>query len=281
MRTGIVGLGLIGASLGGALVRAGYEVAGFDVDPANAGIALEHGFVSRLASSPEEAVADADLAVLAMPLHATVSMLPAVSAMMPPGSVITDVASVKGLVIDGMNALSAVRAVGGHPIAGRETSGAEFADADMFRGATYAVVPSVRSDPESVQMIQDLARAVGAVPIQVSAAKHDAALARTSHLPQLVSTALAATLAGDCRSPLAGQGLRDMTRLAGSNKDLWAEIFEVNSVNVLAALRRLIGTLEHWETLLDDADVAALAEAIEAGRSAVSKSPMAAPKGIR
>ena len=270
MRTGIVGLGLIGASLGGALARAGHEVAGFDTDSVTGRIALERGLVSRLASSPEEAVGDADLVVLAAPLHATVSLLPVMSLLMRPGSVITDVASVKLPVIRAMSNVSEVRAVGGHPIAGRETSGAQYAEADMFRGATYAVVPSPRSDPASIQLIEDVARAAGALPVQVSAEEHDAALARTSHLPQLLSTALAATLGRECESTLAGQGLRDMTRLAGSNRDLWAEIFEANSVDVLAALRELMGTLQEWEALLGAADRRGLAAAIQAGRSAVS-----------
>jgi prephenate dehydrogenase len=278
MRTGIIGLGLIGASLGGALVRAGYEVAGFDLKPINAHAAFDRGLVSRVSSSPEEAVGDADLAILAMPLQATVSMLPRVSAMMPRGSLITDVASVKRPVIDEMNTLSRVRAVGGHPIAGRETSGPEHADPDMFREAAYAVVPTERSDAASVHVIEDLARAIGALPIQVSAEQHDTTLARTSHLPQLLSTALAATLAADCTSPLAGQGLHDMTRLAGSNEFLWAEIFEVNSVNVLAALRELMATLEGWEALLNTSDAPGLARALIAGRAAVSTTRVTRPE---
>lgn len=255
MRIGIVGLGLIGGSLGAALCSCGHFVAGYDSNEEHAADARRRGLVDDVYATLAACVGPADVVVLATPLDSIVSLLPEVAGSLKPGAVVTDVSSVKQPVIEAMDQLpERVRAVGGHPIAGKESSGPRSSDAAIFEGAAYAVVPSARSDSRSIATVTSLARQLGSKPVRLSAAEHDALVARTSHLPQVVSSALAEFLGADAHSSLTGPGLRGMTRLADSNPNLWRQILVANGSNVAPELRQFAELLARWATAIEDAD---------------------------
>jgi len=253
VRVGIVGLGLIGASLGGAL-RKSSHVSGFDADPTHADTALHRGFVDQIVPTLEDCVSPADVVVLATPLSATLALIPEAAEAMSHGAILTDACSVKIPVVEAMERLPArVRAVGGHPIAGKESSGPDAADPQIFAGAGYAVVPTERSDQAAVERIDRMAREIGSRPVHVSAAEHDRTVARTSHLPQVLASALAVSTK-DCDPSLVGPGLRGMTRLAGSDPDLWAGILIANRSQVAPILRSMSAAMDSWAEAVEAED---------------------------
>lgn len=271
MQVTIIGLGLIGGSMGGALRRAGLSVRGYDVAPTAMRIALLRELIDEMAGSLEAAVEDADAVVLAVPQQQTVELLPAVDAAAPGEAILLDTASVKGQVLATMSGLpGARRAVGGHPLAGKERSGPEAADPELFRGRSFALVPNPATEGETLDRAAALVVALGATPVIVTAEEHDRILARTSHLPQLLSTALALTLEpGDGR--LAGPGLQDMTRLAMSPAGMWQEILAANRANVVGALRRLLQELGDMTDALEGSELEQIARLMaEAGTAAES-----------
>lgn len=264
MRVGIIGLGLIGSSLGAALRRDGFDVVGFDRDLSHAQMAESRGYVDRAHAALEATVVGQDVVVLATPVSTIVSLLPQVAALAGQHTVLTDVGSVKGPVLTTMEGVPHPgRAVGGHPIAGREVSGPAAADPDLFVGKPYAIVPSPLSDERAIECVVGIARAIGAAPHVVDAATHDAVVARTSHLPQVVASALALTLMDSPEAGtgiLAGTGLRDTTRLAASDAKLWTDILCMNSDNVATSVRQLTAVLTGLLSCIEGHDAGALRE---------------------
>jgi prephenate dehydrogenase len=263
MHISIIGLGLIGASLGGALHQRGYNVVGYDSNPTAAHVAEMRGLVDTVCPTVEEAVRGSEVVILATPVATIISLLPQLAAIIDSDSILTDVGSAKKAVIAAMDALpDTCRAVGGHPIAGREQSGPTAADPGLFAGKPYAIVPSTHSDAAAIATIEVLARAIGAQPILVSADVHDAVLARTSHIPQLLASALALSLEGERYTSLSGTGLQDMTRLAASDPQLWSEVLCLNATNVVAAGRRYLEVLTYLLHKIEEGDQHALHDAL-------------------
>ncbi len=235
----LVGTGLIGASLGIALTRAGYDVTLSDQSPTSAALAqdLEAGHLRG------EADPDPDVVVVATPPDVTASVVAEALARWP-GTVVTDVASVKGAVLRELEARGAdlARYVGSHPMAGRERSGVVAARGDLFEGRAFVVTPSAESSPRAVATVKALGAAIGATVVVVDPDAHDAAVAVVSHLPQVAASLVAARLEDvpDGAVELAGPGLRDVTRLAASDPQLWTQILAANAPavrDVLVALR--------------------------------------------
>ena len=242
----VAGLGLVGGSLCRALKHAGYSVVGVDrraaLDQARAASVLSAAFTSI-----EEALAGADILVLAAPPRASLLLLRRVARSTPAGLVVTDVTSIKRDIVAEARRLGLRRFVGGHPIAGNEGRGFAASTGDLFRGRAWVLTPE-RAEPEAVRSVRALVRATGARPVAMGAKEHDRVLAFLSHLPQVVAWALAAAARGDRptrqRLSLAGPGFRDMTRLARSPRALWREILTGNRDEVaraLAAFSRAIG----------------------------------------
>lgn len=230
----VIGSGLLGASVGLALRRAGVRVWLDDLDPGAVARAVERG-----AGEPwEPGAGEPRLVVVAVPPAAAGESLARASGM--PGAVVTDVTSVKAAPLDAALArgADAARLVGGHPMAGREISGAGGARHDLFDDRVWVVAPLPDSAPESVEAVRDLALTCGAIPALMSAEEHDRAVALTSHAPQLLSSLLAARLLDADADAVAvsGQGLRDMTRIAGSDPSLWREILDANADSVASVL---------------------------------------------
>jgi prephenate dehydrogenase len=235
-RTAVVGLGLIGGSIALAC-----GARSFDADASTRERARRRGLDA--AGDLASAVADADLVVLAVPTAAIPALL-AEAARLAPGAVLTDCASLKRPIMDAAARLpERARFVGGHPMAGGRAPGIDGADAGLFRGRPWAIVPTSRSDAESVAAVEGLVGSVGARPVRLDAERHDRAMTWISHLPLAVSAALArAAESGGVAdlSALAGPGFRDATRLASTPEALAAAIEAVAAELGLAAatLRR-------------------------------------------
>lgn len=258
----VVGTGLVGASVGLALRRVGVEVLLDDADAANLAHAIERGAGRALDGTAPQIV------VVAVPPDVAGAVM-AAQAERWPHATITDVTSVKDLPLrEATTAGGATRVVGGHPMAGREVSGPAGARADLFDDRVWVVTPLPGSDPERVATVGDLARACGAVTVTMSPVEHDAAVALTSHTPQVLASVLAGLLVDvDAQSVgVSGQGLRDMTRIADSDPVLWGAILRANAGPVARVLKAMVERLDAVAVgLLDDGSVTEVDEALRRG----------------
>lgn len=294
----IIGAGLVGTSLGLALRRRGVAVGFEDADPRHLKVAVSigAGHVGAAGDRP-------DLVVVAVP---PTVVGPVVAAALDrfPDATVTDVGSVKVMALAGVKAHATgphatgthatgthenggiERYVGGHPMAGSEQSGPLAARADLFDGRAWAVTPHADSRPDSIAAVELLAAACRAVPIGLTPAEHDEAVALVSHLPQVASSVVAGllTTAGDVQLNLAGQGLRDVTRIAAGDPNLWTQILSANAVPVANLLREAAHRMEQFAAALDDlkgvhdtelagADTAALHRSLASGVSGVRRLP--------
>lgn len=253
----VVGVGLIGASFGLALRQAGFdgEIIGVSSEPAiQAG--LRSGTISSSATL-EEAAGRADLLYLAQPVDRILATIEKLGPLISPECLVTDAGSTKAEVVQKAAEFLPPRTfLGGHPIAGKEQRGAEAADANLFRGRIYVLTPD---GPESsaAENFRSWLRKMETHLIEMTAEEHDRIVAYTSHLPQVLSTALGATLdrQTDPRiSAVFGPGLLDMTRLALSSPDIWRGILETNRVPVAGAVQDLIDTLVELRNELTSGD---------------------------
>lgn len=245
----IAGLGLIGGSIALALRKAGLveRVIGIS-SPGAVAKALELGIVDEGASL-ESALPQADLVVLSSTIHSIIETIPKLGPHLKQGAIVTDAGSTKRAIVEAASNVDGLGFVGGHPMAGKELSGVEHADADLFLGRPWVLTPVWPSDQVRVDTLRALLNAVGAKTIVMTAAEHDAVVARTSHLPQLLSTALAANLEAHfhAESPvLAGPGLLDATRLAQSSYTVWSDILETNRDEIVSAMADF---LDEWKEL--------------------------------
>lgn len=242
----IVGVGLIGGSFGLALKQAGFSGRVIGVSsPQTVAAALERGAIDE-ALPLAEAAARADLIYLAQPIGRILETVRRLDPFVREGALVTDAGSTKReIVAAAAMHLRRCRFLGGHPMAGKETRGVEEAEAGLFAGRTYALTPLKPSDldPEFAAWVTR----IGAVPVILDPAAHDRVVSLTSHLPQLASTALAATVAQHLESHLevAGPGLVDATRLALSPYDVWRDILATNTAEIERALNAYIAELEH------------------------------------
>ncbi len=235
----IVGVGLIGGSFGLALKKAGFagEILGVSSQAAIAD-ALRCGAIDRGVPLAEAAGA-ADLIYLAQPIGRIMDTLRRVDALAREGALITDAGSTKSAIVSlARKVIRRCQFLGGHPMAGKEKRGASEADADLFVGRTYVLTPTGEEDlrtPRAAKFVQWIER-IGAIPLIMGPDQHDVVVSLTSHLPQLASTALAATVAENLESPddlrVAGSGLADMTRLAGSSYEIWRDILATNTDSI-------------------------------------------------
>jgi prephenate dehydrogenase len=248
----IIGTGLIGSSFGLALRQAGF-------DGPITGVSSERAIADAVAARAidrgaplAEAVAEADLIFLSQTIGRILDTVRHLDPLVRPGALVTDAGSTKCEIVDvARQSLTQTQFLGGHPMAGKESRGARAADADLFRGRSWILTPDEPAEldtPAAVEFRSWLER-IGARTVVLDADEHDRIVAFTSHLPQLASTALGATLADRMKSPgecaIAGSGLADMTRLAMSSYDLWRDILATNSEHIERALGVYIQKLEH------------------------------------
>jgi prephenate dehydrogenase len=256
----IIGLGLVGGSLGLALKAAqGHvTVAGWDQSPATVKQAHELGAIERIALSLPEAVHDADIVIVATPVLAVHTIFKEIASHLKQGAIVTDVASTKAQVVAWAQDLlpPTVTFVGGHPMAGSEQHGIANARADLVRGAVYCLTPLPSTPSDILAKLESLIISIGARPLRIPAATHDAYVAAVSHVPFLLSTALVQLTTSDEHWPsmrqVAATGYRDMTRLASGDPAMHCDICLTNAEAIRPWLYTMAQLLEELAGHLDD-----------------------------
>jgi prephenate dehydrogenase len=262
----IVGLGLLGGSWGLALKKAGFtgRIVGYARRAETRARALRAGAVDEGFTDVTEAVHAADLVILATPVAVILDHLARLQPHFSPQALITDVGSTKRRICEQAAEHYAQQPLflGGHPMAGKERSGIENADARLFENARYVLTPLTPEDLDDprVQAFRALVVAIGARPLTSDPATHDLAVAYLSHLPQLLSTGLASLMeekhtTGDMSLEVAASGFRDVTRLADSPYSVWRDICLTNTENIQMALDALIQKLESIKLHLSDREL--------------------------
>ncbi len=250
---GIVGVGLIGGSLGQALSRVlpDARITGVGRDEARLKLAVRMGAIHDFSLDPPAAFPEFDLVIFATPVENIIGSLQKCACCFSPGTLVTDAGSTKRAICRAAweNFPPTVEFIGGHPIAGREVAGVENCLPDLFKNAPYVICPAPGGESQGLERLKVIVQRIGARPVLMPPEDHDRAIARVSHLPQLVSTALA-TLTRMEDLEISGSGLRDMLRLAGSGFDVWRGILDTNSDNIDSALDEMIRCLHQFRERL-------------------------------
>ncbi len=269
----IVGVGLIGGSLGMALKSRrlaqtviGVEQSAERLDTAKALGAIDYG-TTRL----EEAAGDADMVILCTTVGHILESLPETLARVKPGAIVTDVGSTKAAIVSA--AAGAAHFVGGHPMAGSEQTGVEAASPLLFAEATWAITPTDTTDPDAVSLLERFAKSVGATTLRLAPDAHDAMLAVTSHLPHVLASALMRQAAQtQSRYPqtqqLTAGSFADGTRVAASSPELWRDVCLSNRDALLQALQAFRGELDTLEAAVEGRDAAGIEAFFASGASA-------------
>jgi prephenate dehydrogenase len=263
----IVGLGLMGSSLGLALQKHCKELIGIDRDLISREYALRHHIVSQTFYEPEGVLKDVDLIVIATPVITILEIIRKLPAYVPGSPIIIDLGSTKRKIVNAMNNLpSRFEAVGGHPICGKETASIINADPEIYRGAPFVLTRTDRTTSRAIEISEELVIAIGSNPIWMDAEIHDLWIAATSHVPYLASIALANAIPNEAVL-LSGPGLMSSTRLAGSSVKMMADIIQTNEDNILAQLRNFRQNLEIIEQLIESNDMYTLGDYLGDGRN--------------
>lgn len=256
MKLALIGVGLIGGSFALALRAAGRvdRVVGFDSCSETLGRALQLGVIDEIAASAATVVKHADVVVVATPVGAIHKVLRAIAPNLPIAAIVTDVGSTKAGVIEGARReLGSLfeRFVPGHPIAGREHSGIEYADATLFNGKVFISTPVAETHSDVLRAVEALWLSVGCRLERMTAEEHDNVFAAVSHLPHLLAFALMAQIGAEPgaerKLALAGAGFRDFTRIAASSPSMWRDICIANYEAIGAQLSRYRSLLEHMQ----------------------------------
>jgi prephenate dehydrogenase len=279
-RVAVIGVGLIGGSFALAIrrERLARKITGWD-PKAHLVAALESGLIDDVEESfGKGEICQADLVYLAAPVRAIVEFLRQRGSQIRPGALVTDAGSTKREICQAARDYlpPGVSFVGGHPMAGSHRSGLEFASPDLFQEAPYAIVtraPLNELEPDlarAARTLAELVRKIGGRPVFTTPEAHDRAVARTSHLPQLVSVALALSVR-ESALDLAGSGLYQMSRLAASHWPIWEDICRTNADNIATALGEFINNLEEIRRWIESGDFPALGEAFRQANNFVAK----------
>ncbi len=281
-RVAVLGTGLIGGSIGLALVERGVDVHGWDRDTGRLARAKELGAITLAFDALEDAVAGVELVIVATPVGAVIDVVRA--ALDAGAPLVTDVGSVKGPVVAGVEAACPDRAsrfIGGHPMAGSEQDGVDGARADLFVGATWVLTPTVSTDEHAITELMDFVRALGADVVTITPDHHDVLVALVSHVPQLAASTLmdvATAHEEEHRTllRLAAGGFRDMTRIAAGHPAIWPDILGANRAAVLDALDAYLAALQTARDLVAGDDRSGLLSLLERARSARRNLPVGA-----
>ena len=263
----VAGVGLLGGSIGLGVKSRGLasRVEGLVRREESVSNCLRLGVVDGATTAAVEAARDADLIVLCTPLG---QMRPVLEAMLPgiqPGSIVTDVGSVKESLVEELDPIAknaGVEFIGSHPMAGSERTGADWARADLFEKAVCVVTPTPESTRSSVEQVEGFWRDLGGIPVRLQAAAHDELVSRSSHLPHVIASALvrqvlSANHPGE-QALLCATGFRDTTRIASGSPEVWRDIARANRRNLAESLNAFIQELQAIRRALEANDTAAL-----------------------
>lgn len=262
----IYGVGLIGGSIGMAVRerKLANRVVGIGRSPERLQQAKQLGAIDQAATSLDD-VQDPDIVVLCAPVQLLLEHCHTVSAAFP-NAFITDAGSTKHTLVEHVSAqLPEAKFVGSHPLAGSDKSGVQFSHGSLLVDRLVILTPDTQTPPEVTTGVREFWQAIGAKTIEMSSHDHDQALAFTSHLPHIVAAALAANTPADYLALVAG-GWRDTTRIAGADVELWTQILQENSENVLAALQRMQANLQAFQSALAEDNRDSITRLLAAGK---------------
>jgi prephenate dehydrogenase len=271
----IVGLGLMGGSLAGALREQCQSIAGLDRRPEVVKKALARGLLDRGTTDLEAAVSHADIVVLATPVRVILGLLETIGPLLPTGCLLMDLGSTKREIAAKMTQLpSHVQPLGGHPMCGKERSGIEAADPDLYRGRTFILSPLPRTSPQALSLGSTLARAVGSIPLVLEPGRQDFLAGTVSHLPYLLACALVSTAdATTSKDPavweIVAGGFRDTSRVSAGDVTMWLDILLTNREEVLEAIavyQKELSGLAHLIASEDEAGLQVVLGSIRAKR---------------
>ncbi len=253
-KVGIIGLGVIGASLGMALRNSSSDIriAGRDIDNETVVQAIELGAIDQFLDA--QWLEECDLLIIATPLRTIPHVVEEIKGQLKPGTLVSDVGSVKGWVMQILEQElpAGVHIIGGHPMAGSEKSGLRGADKFLFQNAAYVLTPQANIPLERIEQLKQLLLSLGARVVIMNAQEHDQVVARVSHLPHLMSAALINNLQDKPGAiALAGGGLRDTTRTAASDPNLWEDILMLNAEAVAHELKSMLALFQHYLSALE------------------------------
>ncbi|MBS1790332.1 MAG: prephenate dehydrogenase/arogenate dehydrogenase family protein [Acidobacteria bacterium] len=280
----VVGCGLLGGSFALALRRAGFTgritACGGSRSPK---LAVERGIADALEESFDRSeICEADLIYLAAPIGGIIDFLRTKARLAKPGALITDAGSTKAEICRVAREFvpACVHFIGGHPMAGSENTGVEYARADLFDRATYALTADAATDETQLNRVKAIVESIGARLLIAEPEAHDAAVALISHLPQLTATALSGLLGAEHNGEvakrelaqrLAATGWRDMTRLGGSSWSVWRDICMTNQPNISVALGVLIAELQNLKEALDVRDFNQIKSSFAAANASIAE----------
>lgn len=277
----LIGVGLIGGSLGLALRERGHRVIAWDINSEALERSISMGVADAVSTDFIISCAECDIAVVAVPVAQVAEQVAA--ALNAGAPVVTDVGSVKAPIVAAVNALSERSEcfVAGHPMAGSEHDGLDGADADLFVGATWVLTPTATTNQEAHTRARSLAMMVGAEVIEIEPERHDALVAVVSHVPQLAATSLmdVASQAGDGSAVmlrLAAGGFRDMTRIAASHPAIWPDICAANKDAIVEALDKYVLALGEVRSMVSSGDRDALLQLLTRARDSRRALPISA-----
>jgi len=276
-KVAVIGVGLIGGSFGMALKAAGRckHVVGCGRSDANLGSALQRGAIDSVATDAAAAVRGADLVLVAAPVAQFEKIFLAIQPVLPPDCLVMDAGSTKRDVVAAARAGLGAKLSGfvpAHPIAGAEKSGAEAAQADLFKGRKVVLTPLPENSPGSIQVAREAWQALGAEVSTMPAEEHDAVFAAVSHLPHLLAYALVSDIAARPNAAqlfgYAAGGFRDFTRIASSHPEMWRDICVANGDQLLKELENFSGEIQKIKMLLQNRDAESLEKLFDDARGA-------------
>ena len=259
----IIGLGLIGGSIGLALKQGnkpGREIVGYSRHQETVANALSLGAIDRGETNLKDAVKQTDFVIIATPVLAVKEIFSEIAPYLPAACIVTDTASTKVQVMKWAGEIlpPTVDFVGGHPMAGKETYGIQAAEAELFRGCTYCLTSSEKASPKSMDTVKGMVKKLGAMPLLVDAQEHDKLVAGISHLPMLLSAALVSLTTKNPSwskmSKLAASGYYDLTRLASGNPEVNSHICLSNKETIVNWMDKFSQELERYRQLVAEGD---------------------------
>lgn len=271
----IIGLGLLGTSLGIALRNSGWHRSGWTRNSDNLRRAIQDNVIDTAADSTEAAAANAQITVLCMPVTDIICRIAELANVIRPNCILTDVGSAKGLIMSEAETAfqnAAGMFIGSHPMAGTEYSGYDAGIADLYVRAPVFITPGSRATPEGIEMLCDFWRTVRANPEVIDPKRHDVIVAHTSHISHIMASTLARTVLDcpenekQCWYDGCAGGFRDTTRIASSSPHMWRTIIEQNRTEVLHAMRRFEEKWIEMRTMIETCDFDAFEEAFADGR---------------